>query len=91
MTPKLRLREQARKALLSWIRKCFCPGNRRTNASTQMMVAPKEQAEKVRYGVPPENRVAITHLSRSLCRESILAYRYRDQFPPWYVEVRYGV
>lgn len=44
MTPKLRLSEEARKALLSWIRKDFWLGIRRTRKSTQMMVAPKQQA-----------------------------------------------
>lgn len=44
MTPKLRLREQARKALLSWMRKFRLPGKSRTRESTQMMAAPKTQA-----------------------------------------------
>ena len=44
MTPKLRLSEQARKTLLSCMRKPFWPGKRRTTTSTQMMAAPKTQA-----------------------------------------------
>ncbi len=46
MTPKLRLSEQARKALLSWMRKWPWPGIKRTNMSTQMTHAPKTQAVK---------------------------------------------
>ena len=44
MTPKLRLREQARKTLLSCMRNDRLPGKSRTMASTQMMEAPKTQA-----------------------------------------------
>jgi hypothetical protein len=44
MTPKLRLREQARKTLLSSMRKFRLPGNSLTIASTQMIDAPKRQA-----------------------------------------------
>lgn len=44
MTPKLRLSEQARKALLSCMRKFLLPGRRRTRTSTQMMLAPKTHA-----------------------------------------------
>lgn len=44
MTPKLRLREQARKALLSCMRKLGLPGRRRIMRSTQTMLAPKTQA-----------------------------------------------
>lgn len=47
MTPKLRLREHARKALLSSMRKLCLPGKRRTNTSTQMTEAPKTQAEGI--------------------------------------------
>lgn len=44
MTPKLRLSEQARKTLLSSMRKLRLPGNRRTMLSTHMMAAPKTHA-----------------------------------------------
>ncbi len=44
MTPKLKLSEQARNVLLSWIRKFLLPGNSRTTTSTQMMAAPRTQA-----------------------------------------------
>ena len=54
MTPKLRLSEEARKALLSWIRKDFWLGNRRTRVSTQMIVAPKQQAELGSVAGAPE-------------------------------------
>ena len=49
MTPKLKLREHARKALLSCMRKCFWLGMRRTTKSTQMMVVPAIQARVVEY------------------------------------------
>lgn len=44
MTPKLKLREQARNVLLSCILKSFLPGRSRTKISTQMTLAPKTQA-----------------------------------------------
>lgn len=44
MTPKLKLNELARNALLSWIRKSRLLGMRRTSESTQMTLAPKTQA-----------------------------------------------
>lgn len=48
ITPKLKLREHARKTLLSSILKRFWPGNRRTTESTQMIKAPAMQALRVR-------------------------------------------
>jgi hypothetical protein len=45
MTPKLKLREHAKKTLLSWILKFFLPGNRRTMLSTHIMEAPRTQAK----------------------------------------------
>lgn len=56
MTPKLRLSEEARKALLSWIRNDFWLGIRRTRKSTQMMVAPKQQAGGARVSDGPPKR-----------------------------------
>lgn len=47
MTPKLRLSEQARKTLLSWMLKCRLLGIKRTSRSTQMMHAPSTQAAEV--------------------------------------------
>lgn len=44
MTPKLKLSEHARKALLSWMRKCFFPGRRRMGISIQMTEAPRMHA-----------------------------------------------
>ena len=49
MTPKLRLREHARKTLLSSMRKLRLPGNRRTIVSTQMIAAPKTQAVQCQH------------------------------------------
>lgn len=48
MTPKLKLREQAKKALLSSMRKPRLPGNWRTRTSTQMTEAPKTHAARSR-------------------------------------------
>lgn len=45
MTPKLMLKEHARKTLLSCMRNCFRPGNKRTIYSTYMMLAPNTQAD----------------------------------------------
>lgn len=44
ITPKLKLREQARKPLLSSIRKLRFPGSMRTKTSQQMTEAPTTQA-----------------------------------------------
>lgn len=44
MTPKLRLSEEDRKALLSWILKVRHPGSLLMSRSTQMMDAPNMQA-----------------------------------------------
>jgi hypothetical protein len=46
MTPKLRLREADRKALLSWMRQLRYRGTRWTSRSTQMMLAPTTQARR---------------------------------------------
>lgn len=44
ITPKLKLRDEDRKALLSWILKFLLPGMRRTTRSIHIMAAPKVQA-----------------------------------------------
>lgn len=44
MTPKLRLNDDARNALLSCIRKFLLLGMRRTRISMQMILAPRVQA-----------------------------------------------
>ncbi|KAL1835072.1 hypothetical protein VTK73DRAFT_6327 [Phialemonium thermophilum] len=44
MTPKLRLSDEAKKVLLSWIRKFRLPGKRRTIKSTHMTLVPTTQA-----------------------------------------------
>ena len=46
MTPKLRLREQARNTLLSWILKLRLPGRARIITSTYIMEAPATHAEQ---------------------------------------------
>lgn len=48
MTPKLRLREQARNTLLSSIRNFLWLGIKRTRTSTQMMLAPTTQADVIK-------------------------------------------
>lgn len=44
MTPKLKLNEDDKKALLSWMLKFFLPGSMRMKTSTQTMHAPATQA-----------------------------------------------
>jgi hypothetical protein len=57
MTPKLRLRDDERKALLSWILKLRWPGNLQMIRSTQIIDAPSMQAAKYQYhGVLSEER-----------------------------------
>jgi len=52
ITPKLKLSEHARNVLLSWMRKSFLPGIRRTKISTQMTFAPRTHARvQVSYGI----------------------------------------
>jgi hypothetical protein len=59
MTPKLKLREQDRKLLLSCIRKFFLPGNNCTMRSTQMTVAPKQQAVAYQYRMLVPSPIAV--------------------------------
>ena len=56
MTPKLKLKEEERKALLSWILKLRFPGKRRMIKSTQMILAPTTQAEEREHMPSPGER-----------------------------------
>lgn len=71
MTPKLRLREQAKKALLSSMRKFRLPGNSRTMLSTHMIAAPDTQAIQGQYRISAPSRdrgEAEARSSTYLCR-----------------------
>ena len=65
MTPKLRLNDEDRNVLLSWILKSCHPGKHWTILSTQMMLAPTIQAIRVRklvYGTArTSTRILLTY------------------------------
>ena len=76
ITPKLKLSEQARNTLLSWMRKLRLLGIKRTRISTQIMLEPATQARVIiserRPGALPPERTAL---------DQPVAYRYRSRRP----------